>query len=53
MQMSHIISELLHCNFVALNRDYGGGNFVTADKGLLVLLSEISSSPFSGVYSIV
>lgn len=32
--MSQVISELLHCNFVALNRDYGGSNFVTVDKGL-------------------
>lgn len=33
--MSHVISELLYCNFGALNRDYGGGNFVTLEKGLL------------------
>lgn len=39
MQMSHVISELLRCNFVALDRDYGGGNFVTVDKGLLALIS--------------
>lgn len=53
MQMSHVISELLHCNFVALNRDYGGCSFVTVVKGFLVHLSKISSSPFSDVYDTV
>jgi len=53
MQMSHVISELLHCIFVTLNRDYGVSNFVTVEKRLLVLLSQIFSSPFSGVYDIV
>lgn len=34
IQMSHVISELLYYNFGALNRDYGGGNFVILEKGL-------------------
>lgn len=53
MQMSHVISELLHCNFVALDRYYGAGSFVTVVKVFLVYLSKISSSPFLGVYDIV